>query len=103
MQKRPQSAFFLYANEVRASVRAENPGLKMPAIMSLLAERWHSMDDDAKVVRRAPRGRRVPRRAHPRRQKYNELAAKEKARFQKEMESYTPVRMRAPRGRPRPA
>ena len=65
-----RSAYFLFSNENRESVKKSLPeGTKVTAIASALGGKWRGMSDKEK----AP---------------YEELAIKDKERYQKEMEEY---------------
>ena len=46
--KRPLSAYFLYANDVREDVKSNNPATKMTEISKLVAKQWKEADDDTK-------------------------------------------------------
>ncbi|TMW57488.1 hypothetical protein Poli38472_003413 [Pythium oligandrum] len=47
--KRPLSAYFFYCNEIRESVRSENPNKKVTEIAQLLAEKWRALPDKKRV------------------------------------------------------
>lgn len=64
--KLPQSAFQLYCNEVRSAVAKENPDLKSTEINKLLTDRWAKLSSDDQSP-------------------YEELARKEKARYQEQL------------------
>jgi len=46
--KRPISAYFLYAADVREEFKTKNPDLKMTALTKLIAAQWKKEDDDTK-------------------------------------------------------
>merc|ERR1712228_601384 len=46
--KRPISAYFLYAMDVREEFKSNNPDLKMTALTKLIAAQWKTEDDKAK-------------------------------------------------------
>merc|ERR1712189_142918 len=45
--KRPTSAYFFYAGEVRPGIREENPDMKITEVMSLIGAQWRELDEDA--------------------------------------------------------
>merc|ERR1712228_769368 len=67
--KRPTSAYFFFAGDVRPGLREENPGLKITEVASLIGAKWRELDDDEKKP-------------------YQAQAAKDKKRYEKEMEAY---------------
>lgn len=68
--KRNQSAYFLFSNQNREKVKKELlPGAKITEIASALGSKWREMSDSDKVP-------------------YEKLAAKDKERYQKEMEEW---------------
>jgi len=67
--KRPTSAYFYFAGDVRPGIREENPGLKITEVASIIGSKWRGLDDEDKKP-------------------YEEQAAKDKKRYAKEMESY---------------
>jgi len=46
--KRPMSAYFIWLNENRASIKAANPGLPPPKIVKLGGEKWAAMTKEEK-------------------------------------------------------
>ena len=68
--KRPSGAYVFLTNELRPKILAENPGIKFIELGKLLGERWRSLTPDEK-------------------KRYENLAAQDKIRFQREMEEYT--------------
>ena len=62
--KRALSAFFWYCNDERAKVKSENPEATVGEIAKELGKRWNACSDDFKS-------------------KYEALAAKDKARYEK--------------------
>ena len=69
--KRPKSAYNIFCEETRASVKEENPEMTQPEIMSELGRMWKELGPDDDETERL-----------------NELAADDKERYKKEMESY---------------
>jgi len=69
--KRNMSAFFLYSNANRARVKEENPEAKFGDIAKLLSAEFKEISDSE-------------------RERWNQLAAEDKERYQREMESYEP-------------
>jgi len=67
--KRALSAYFLFANDKRAQVKLENPTLRMTQISGKVAELWANTPSEDKRV-------------------YQERAAKDKERYNSEMEVY---------------
>merc|ERR1711881_463240 len=67
--KRPSSAYFLYANEVRETVRSDNPDAAITQVMSMIGEQWASLEESKKS-------------------KYVAKAEKAKATYQKKLEAY---------------
>jgi hypothetical protein len=63
--KKPVSAYVIFSNMKRAEVKSKNPELSPKEILSLLGKMWRELSDDDKV-------------------EYNELAAEDKVRYQKE-------------------
>jgi len=47
--KRPLSAYFLYCNNKRDKVRAENPGASVGEIAKILGAKWKSISDERKA------------------------------------------------------
>merc|ERR1711934_578928 len=69
--KRGKSAYIFFCNDIRARITEENKDLKMTELSKLMGLEWKKLDDEGK-------------------QKYKEMAKKDKERYAKEMESYTP-------------
>lgn len=69
--KRNMSAFFLYSNEHRERVKAENPDAKFGDIAKILSAEFKQITPSQKA-------------------KWDELAAEDKERYQREMEDYEP-------------
>uniref|UniRef100_A0A1E1X9L7 Putative nucleosome-binding factor spn pob3 subunit n=1 Tax=Amblyomma aureolatum TaxID=187763 RepID=A0A1E1X9L7_9ACAR len=67
--KRPLSAFFWFCNDERPNVRQENPDSSVGEVAKELGRRWNEVGDDVKA-------------------KYEGLAAKDKARYEKELKAY---------------
>ncbi|XP_064482042.1 high mobility group protein B1-like [Ornithodoros turicata] len=67
--KRPLSAFFWFCNDERPKVREENPDNSVGEVAKELGRRWNDVSDDTKS-------------------KYEALAAKDKARYEKELKAY---------------
>lgn len=67
--KRGQTAYFLYMNENRDKVKAANPGIAFGDVAKVVAEQWKSVSAEDK-------------------QHYEELAAADKQRYLREMETY---------------
>jgi hypothetical protein len=72
--QRARGSFVFFTFDERPKVMAENPELKFVEMGALLGERWRSLPPDEK-------------------QKYEDLAAADKQRFNKEMEEYTANRV----------
>jgi len=51
--KRPSTSFFIFANEVRAEVREENPNASIGEVGKILGQEWHALDDDRKQAYQA--------------------------------------------------
>ncbi|XP_062602643.1 uncharacterized protein LOC134264357 [Saccostrea cucullata] len=47
---RPLSAFMLFANDVRPRLEMENPSIKAVDLSSKLAESWHDLPEDEKLI-----------------------------------------------------
>ena len=62
--KRPMGAYFLFAADVRATTRKENPEAKMTEIGKMIGAKWKEMTDEQKQV-------------------YKDRAAADKARYEK--------------------
>lgn len=69
--KRPQSAYILFVKEARPQLIADNPGAKQTELMSLAGKAWKELDADDK-------------------QKFEALNKKDKKRYEREMQDYTP-------------
>ncbi|KAI3381977.1 hypothetical protein SNEBB_008048 [Seison nebaliae] len=67
--KRPLSAFFMYCAEERSKVKSEKPSMGIGEIAKELGERWNKVTPEF-------------------RKKYEELAAKDKARYENDMAIY---------------
>jgi len=67
--KRPTSAYFYFAGDVRPGIREEQPDLKITQVMSLIGEKWREMEDEDKKP-------------------YEEQAAADRKRYEKEMKQY---------------
>lgn len=67
--KRALSAYFFFCNEIRDSVRAENPNKKITEIATLLAEKWRALPDKKRV-------------------KYQKMHEEAKVKYQDAMEEY---------------
>ena len=63
--KKPMSAYVIFSNIKREEVKKSNPELSPKEILSFLGKLWKGLSDDDKV-------------------KYNDLAAQDKVRYQKE-------------------
>ncbi len=72
LPKRPANAYTLYQQDSRQAIKESNPKMSSAEIMKALAERWNNLSDREK-------------------QKYNDAAAKDKARYNSEMEHYVPT------------
>ncbi|GMI02367.1 hypothetical protein TrLO_g14125 [Triparma laevis f. longispina] len=69
--KRAQTSFLIFSNANRAKIKEENPDIAFGAVATKLSEMWKACTEDDKIP-------------------YEEKAAEDKARYQKEMESYVP-------------
>ncbi|GMH80298.1 hypothetical protein TL16_g08490, partial [Triparma laevis f. inornata] len=67
--KRAQTSFLIFSNANRAKIKEENPDIAFGAVATKLSEMWKACTEDDKIP-------------------YEEKAAEDKARYQKEMESY---------------
>ncbi|XP_076042509.1 uncharacterized protein LOC143026280 [Oratosquilla oratoria] len=67
--KRALSAFFYYANEERARVRAANPDFSVGEVAKELGRQWNELTEDRKV-------------------KFERLAEEDRARYDREMTAY---------------
>jgi len=68
--KRASGAYIFFTNAMRPKVLAEFPGVKFVELGKVLGERWRALSPDEKKV-------------------YDDMAARDKARFQLEMQQYT--------------
>ena len=68
--KRPSGAYVFLTNELRPKILAEQPGIKFIELGKLLGERWRALQPEEK-------------------KRYEDMAAQDKIRFQREMEEYT--------------
>merc|ERR1711998_476339 len=66
--KKPLSAFFFFMNERRAKFKEDNPDMSMCQISKGLTEVWKALTEDEK-------------------KKYDDMNAKDKERYEKEMEA----------------
>lgn len=48
--KRPPSAYLLFQNEIRDSIRADNPGMAYKEVLGVIANRWKALSDAEKRV-----------------------------------------------------
>merc|ERR1711959_505488 len=48
--KRPATPFFVFANEVRAEIRENNPEASIGQIGKILGERWKALPEDQKAA-----------------------------------------------------
>merc|ERR1711939_389480 len=46
--KRPSTAFFIFANEIRDSVRSDNPDASIGEIGKILGQQWNALNDSQK-------------------------------------------------------
>ena len=67
--KRNMSAYFIYSNEVRESVRSENPDAKFGDIAKIISKQYKQLSEKELAV-------------------YNKKAAADKERYQREMKDY---------------
>merc|ERR1712086_1171995 len=74
--KRGKSAYILFSSEHRARVKASNPDASAPEMLSLLGAEWQQLKSDSTAKSELDR--------------FNQLAADDKARYEREMASYTP-------------
>merc|ERR1711959_491278 len=51
--KRPSTAFFIFANEVRDEVRAENEGASIGEIGKILGQEWAALGEEQKAAYKA--------------------------------------------------
>lgn len=71
--KKPKSAYMFYCQENREKIKSKNDGIATTEIMKKLGEEWKAIKDNEKKVK-----------------PYVALAAKDKEKYLKEMEGYTP-------------
>lgn len=71
--KRALSAYFFFCNEIRESVRAENPDKKITEIATLLAAKWRALPDKKRV-------------------KYQKMHEEAKVKYQSAMDVYNNVK-----------
>mmetsp|Transcript_17041 Transcript_17041/g.40155 ORF Transcript_17041/g.40155 Transcript_17041/m.40155 type:complete len:809 (+) Transcript_17041:83-2509(+) len=69
--KKPQSAYIFYSTKTRSKIKEENPDASFGDIARLISERYKSLSDEQK-------------------KKWEDMAAKDKARYKTEMASYEP-------------
>ena len=69
--KKPLSAYMYFSNELRSKVKAENPDISFGDIAKAISKKYKELTSEGKV-------------------KYEDLAKKDKRRYEKEMENYTP-------------
>ncbi|GMH95800.1 hypothetical protein TrVE_jg12761 [Triparma verrucosa] len=69
--KRGMSAFMFFSNASRAQIKEENPGIAFGAIATKISEKWKELSEDDKIP-------------------FEEKAAADKERYNKEMETYVP-------------
>merc|ERR1712166_524647 len=74
--KRGKSAYILFSSEHRARVKASNPDASAPEMLSLLGAEWQQLKSVSSAKSELDR--------------FNQLAADDKARYEREMASYTP-------------
>ena len=67
--KRPQSSYFLFAHDKRAEIKAKMPDAKVTEIAKELGKLWKDVSDAE-------------------RKKYEEMALKEKEKYQRELNKY---------------
>jgi len=71
--KRPTLAYIYYVNSRQDRVRKEHPDYKMTEVMRALGAEWRALDAKSKKP-------------------FEDMATKDKVRYQKEMANYTPVK-----------
>merc|ERR1711959_870320 len=71
--KRPSTAFFIFANEVRDEIREENPYASIGEIGKILGQEWGALDEDRKEA-------------------YKKQNEKAKAKYQKTLAAYKKTR-----------
>lgn len=64
--KRPQSSYFLWQNDKRAGIKEKNPDKKIGELAKIMGEEWKKISDKEK-------------------KKYEDMAAKDKERYEKEL------------------
>ena len=69
--KKNRSAYTYFGNEMRETIKAENADLSFAEVNRMLGERWKALGSEEK-------------------QKFEDMAAEDKKRYKKDMESYTP-------------
>ncbi|XP_045111318.1 high mobility group protein DSP1-like [Portunus trituberculatus] len=84
--KRALSAFFYYANDERAKVRAANPDFSVGEVAKELGRQWNELTENDKL-------------------KYEKLAEEDRARYDREMTAYRageapPKKLKATNGHP---
>lgn len=67
--KQPSNAYIFYTKAVRQSIKEANPGLNNTELVSLMAKMWNDTTEEDRA-------------------EYNELAAQDKARYDREMEVF---------------
>lgn len=67
--KRAKSAYFVFAEQRRSSLKSENPTLRMPEVAKLLGKEWRELTAEGKKT-------------------YEDLSRKDKERFDKEEQKY---------------
>eukprot|EP00586_Coscinodiscus_wailesii_P004417 CAMPEP_0172483484 /NCGR_PEP_ID=MMETSP1066-20121228/10496_1 /TAXON_ID=671091 /ORGANISM="Coscinodiscus wailesii, Strain CCMP2513" /LENGTH=398 /DNA_ID=CAMNT_0013247385 /DNA_START=66 /DNA_END=1262 /DNA_ORIENTATION=+ len=72
--KRPMSAYMFFSQERRAKIMAEKPEMKVTEVAKLLGEEWNQLE-------KGKRGKKGT-------QKYDKLAAADKARYDEEKKAY---------------
>ena len=86
--KKPQTSFFLFMNDRRAKFKEDNPELSLGQITKGLTDVWKALTDDEK-------------------KKYDDLAAKDRERYNKELEAQgikpKPVKSKDSDGAPKKA
>lgn len=80
--KKPQTAYFLFMNQKRVEVKEADPSLTFGTLTKKLTEMWRGLDDEARKV-------------------YDDLAIKDKERYQAEMEAKGLAKKRADQGAPK--
>lgn len=73
--KRPNSSYIIFCGDQREKVKKSNPDMSATEITSKLGELWKALPEKD-------------------RKKYADAADKDKSRYEKEMESYSPPRRR---------